>query len=160
MISDALKEMLIAQVGHELAASHHYLASSVYFAGQDLEGWADAFYAQSAEERDHALKIVKFLVDLDISFSVPAIGAASSEFASPAAVIEAALASERKVTAQFQAMAVKCMEVGDFTAFEFIQWFIREQVEEEQLMRRYLAMANSGADMFLLQSQLGDSGHH
>lgn len=155
MISKPLRKLLHEQIGHELGASQAYLAAAVYFARQGLDGWADAFYKQSDEERGHALKIVRFLVDVGADFDFPALPVSKPDFKSALDVVEKSLAWEQGVTKQFHAMADAALANKDYTSFQFVQWFIEEQVEEEALMGKYADMIRSGENLFTLQANLG-----
>ena len=161
MISDRLKRMLNEQVGHELSAQHAYLGMAAYFGLQNHDKWADIFHKQSLEERGHALKIIQFLVDVDAQEELPALPAASVSYGSALDVVKAALAQEQKVTAQFQAMAKAAIEESDFTSFQFLQWFIEEQVEEEATMSKYISLLSSEKDEFraeMIVSELEEHG--
>lgn len=154
MISDKLRKALHAQVGNELAASHQYLAVAVYFANLSLDGWADFFYAQSDEEREHGMKIVKFLVEVDAEFTLPALAEAKPKFKSPLAVLEGCLKQEQAVTQSFKDMAAGALKDGDYVGFQFLQWFIEEQVEEESLFRGLIDLVKSDINLFQAQALL------
>lgn len=138
MVSKRLVTLLEAQVGNELQASNLYLAIAVWFAQQSLDKWAGFFYRQAEEEREHAMKIVRFLVDVGSPFNIPAVGASKANYKDAKAAVSAAMKNEQAVTSQFQAMAEACMKEKDFTTFQFIQWFIEEQVEEEATIQKLL----------------------
>ena len=161
MISNRLKQMLNEQVGHELSAQHAYLGMAAYFGLQNHDKWAAIFYEQAMEERGHALKIIKFLVDVDAQQELPALPAASVSYGSALEVVKAALKQEQQVSAQFQAMAKAALEESDFTSFQFLQWFIEEQVEEEAKMEKYIALLSSEKDEFraeMIVSELEEHG--
>lgn len=148
MIADQPLKLLIAQVGNEFGAHQVYLGISIYFTRQSLNGWAKLFHDQSVEEAQHGSKIIEFLVDNDIAFSLPAVPGAPTEYASARAAIEVAQASERKVTAQFEALANAAREAQDNRTLQFLQWFIEEQVEEERTMAALLDLVDSGMNLF------------
>ncbi|NUL81337.1 MAG: ferritin [Armatimonadetes bacterium] len=156
MISKQLAAMLEEQIGWELKASNHYLATAAYFASNDLDGWAKAFYAQSEEEREHALKIVKFLIDTSTPFNIPAVSAAETRFESALEACQKALTSEQAVTAQFKRMAQVALSEGDYVGFQFLQWFLDEQVEEEALMGKYISLIESGINLFQAEEFLSE----
>lgn len=155
MISSKLAQKLKEQIGHELGAHQQYLAIGSYFAQQNLDKWAALFYAQAAEEKEHAMKIVGFLTDVGEVVHFPAIAAASTEFKSPADAISQALKWERTVTEQFQAMAKIALAEDDYVGFQFLQWFLEEQVEEVSSMERYLALVESGINLFQAEALIG-----
>lgn len=156
MVSQRLADLLIAQIQHELTAHQHYMAISLYFDRQSLKGWAKLFREQAMEEAQHADRIMRFLTDVDIPFDLPALPGASTRFESARAAIESALASEKRVTSQFEHMATVATEEKDFTGFRFLQWFLEEQVEEEDKMRSLLDLVDSGINLFQAQDHLED----
>jgi ferritin len=166
MISNRLKQMLNEQVGHELSAQHAYLGMAAYFGLRNHDKWASIFHEQALEERVHALKIIQFLVDVGAQEELPALPAATVSCGSALDVVKAALNQEQQVSAQFQAMAKAAIEESDFTAFQFLQWFIEEQVEEEAKMEKFVALLSSEKDEFraeMIVSELeehgGEGGH-
>ncbi len=158
MISGQLAQKLKEQIGHELGAHQQYLAIGTYFAQQSLDKWAALFYQQATEEKEHAMKIVRFLVDVGEVFDFPALPAASTGFQSAAEAIAKALEWERNVTAQFQDMAKIALAEGDFVGFQFLQWFLEEQVEEVSSMEKYLALVESGINLFQAEALLEEEG--
>ncbi len=148
MISKKLGRLLIEQVGHELRAHQSYAAISIWFDRQSLKRWAKLWHDQSVEEAGHASKIMEFLIDNDVDFDLPALKASSTRFASAAAAVEQAIANERAVTKQFDEMAAAATAEGDHRAFQFLQWFIEEQVEEERKAQGLLDLVNSGINLY------------
>jgi len=158
MVHPTLVEKLREQVGHELSASHQYMAVATYFANLSLDGWAQLFFEQSDEERGHARKIIDFLHDAGHTARYDQISAASVTYDSALEVLETCLSWEKLVTKQFQDMAKLCMNEGDFTTFQFIQWFISEQVEEERKLQDLIALVSSGINLFHAQALLPKEG--
>jgi bacterioferritin B len=156
MISDRVSKLLVAQVASELGAHQAYLGISLYFGRQSLARWAELFRDQSVEEAQHASKIIAFLVDNEVDFDLPGLPAATTHYESATAAVQAALASEVKVTGQFDAMATAAAQAGDHRSQQFLQWFIDEQVEEERTMRALLDLLASGINLFQAQSVLDE----
>ena len=148
MISEPLAKLLVEQIGHELGAHQRYLGISLWFQRQSLNRWAKIFRDQAIEEAGHAEKIMSFLIDNDVRFELPALKAATTRYRTAKAAVETALESEIKVTAQFEAMAGAARDAGDHRGFQFLQWFIDEQVEEERTMRSLLDLVDSGINLF------------
>lgn len=159
MISKKLSQMLIKQIGDELFASHYYLGISAYFASESLDKWAEFFKAQSEEERGHAMRIINFLIDVGIDFTLPAVGEAKAKFPSAESAVESALKHEQKVTKSFQTMAQVAMQEKDFSGFQFLQWFLEEQVEEEALMQKCLDVLRGVRNPFEAQEFLPEREH-
>jgi ferritin len=157
MLSDQLRRLLIEQVGHELGAHQKYLGISIYFERQSLSKWAKVFRAQSIEEAGHAEKILAFLVDNEVDFDLPALKSATTHYGSAGEAVQAALDSELSVTAQFDALARAARESDDHRSFQFLQWFIDEQVEEERTMRGLLDLIGSGINLFQAEPLLPDA---
>ncbi|MGH8103615.1 MAG: ferritin [bacterium] len=158
MITKKLVALLEAQIGHELHASHYYLGIAAYFADKNLDKWAGFFYRQSAEERVHALKIVKFLIDVEATFRIPAVAECATNYKSAVDAAKAALASEQRVTKQFHAMADAALAEKDYTSFQFVQWFIGEQVEEEATMQKLVDVFETGIDLLESEEHVPTTG--
>lgn len=140
--------MLTDQIQSELTAHQNYMGISLWFTKQALHGWAGLFRNQAMEEAQHAMKIMNFLTDAGIEFDLPALPSASTRYESALAAVEAAQASENRVSTEFRAMAKAAIEEQDFTAFQFLQWFIEEQVEEESKMGDLRDLVTSGINLF------------
>jgi ferritin len=139
-------EQLNAQIGNELAAHNQYLACAVYYDVLTMPRMAAFFYAQALEERGHAMMMVQYLVDTDAEVVIPAVEAPISAFADLVAPVELALAQERRVTEQINGLLRIAREEGDFASEQFMQWFIKEQVEEVATMSDLLAVASRNRD--------------
>jgi ferritin len=154
MISEPMIKLLVTQVGHELGAHQAYVGIALHFERQSLKGWAKLFRDQAVEEAGHAERIMSFLIDNEVDFDLPALAGATTHYGSAREAVEAALASEVRVTADFDAMARTAQQEGDHRTFQFLQWFIEEQVEEERTMRALLDLIDSGINLFQAQAQL------
>jgi len=148
MINKNVAELLNAQIGHELGASQQYLAIASYFASQGLDAWGDFFFKQSDEERSHALKISRSLGAPGTPFDFPALPSHQPHFDSALEVVEKSLSWEQEVTRSFHKMAEVALAEKDFTSFQFLQWFIEEQVEEEASIGRLVDLIRSGINLF------------
>jgi ferritin len=133
-------ERLNEQVGHELAAHNQYLACAIHYDALTMPQMAAYFYAQAMEERSHALMMVRYLLDTDSQVAIPAVEAPVSSFADVVAPVELALEQEKRVTAQVNELLVIAREETDFASEQFLQWFIKEQVEETASMSDLLAV--------------------
>jgi len=156
MISEQASKLLVAQVAHELNAHQMYMGISLYFERQSLKGWAKLFHDQAVEEAGHGGKIMAFLIDNEVDFPLPAVRGAPTTYASARAAVEAALASEQKVTGLFETLVNTCRDVQDNRSLQFLWWFVEEQVEEERTARALLDLIDSGINLFQAESMLGD----
>ena len=139
-------EQLNAQIGHELAAHNQYLACAVHYDALTMPQMAAFFYAQALEERDHALMMVQYLLDTDADVAIPGVEAPVTGFADVVAPVRLALEQERRVSEQINALLRVAREEGDFASEQFMQWFIKEQVEEVATMSDLLAVVTRNVD--------------
>jgi len=133
-------EQLNTQIGNELAAHNQYLSCAVYYDAATMPQMAAFFYRQALEERSHAMMMVQYLLDTDSEVVVPGVEAPVSAFASISAPVELALAQERRVTEQINALLRTARDESDFASEQFMQWFIKEQVEEMATMSDLLTV--------------------
>jgi bacterioferritin B len=138
--------LLNEQIAHEFAASQQYVAIAVYYDGDALPQLADHFYRQSLEERNHAMMIVQYLMDADLPVSIPGIPGVRTDFQNITEPFALALDQERRVSAQIAALAAAAREDGDFMGEQFMQWFLKEQVEEVASMSTLLRVVERAAD--------------
>lgn len=152
------------QIADEFAAEHQYLACAVYYDSEALHELARFFYRQALEERGHALMMVQFLLDTGQQVALAGVGAPRSGFADLVEPIALALEQERRVSEQINALAAVAREAGDYTSEQFIQWFIREQIEEVATMSTLLRVAQRSAadpsaiEDFLARERPGEQG--
>lgn len=157
-LSPQTEALFIAQVSHELAASHSYLGMASYMDAQDLPGFANWFRVQSAEENMHAMKLYDFLVACGAKVTLEALPQPRIEFQSPKAVFEAGLAQEQAVTEQIKAMYRSATDEGDFVAHPLLHWFLAEQVEEEDSFETAITRieaAQTRFDLLVLDDEMG-----
>ncbi len=133
-------QQLNAQIGNELAAHNQYLACAVYFDAQTMPQMAAFFYGQALEEREHAMMMVRYLLDTDADVVIPGVEAPVPTFDDVIAPVALALAQERRVTEQINTLLRIAREENDFASEQFMQWFIKEQVEEVATMSDLLAV--------------------
>ena len=133
-------DQLNVQIGNELAAHNQYLACAIYFDALTMPQMATFFYEQALEERGHAMMMVQYLLDTDMDVVIPGVQAPRSDFADVVAPVELALDQERRVTEQINSLVRIAREENDFSSEQFMQWFIKEQVEEVATMSDLLAV--------------------
>jgi ferritin len=139
-------EQLNNQIGNELAAHNQYLACAVYYDALTMPRMAAFFYGQALEERDHALMMVQYLLDTDADVSIPGADAPQTSFDSVVAPVALALDQEKRVTEQINGLLRIAREESDFASEQFLQWFIKEQVEEVATMTDLLAVVTRNQD--------------
>ena len=150
LISKALVKAFNQQIGHEFGASMQYLSIAGHFHQRQLKLLAKLFFDQAEEEKQHAMKFVKYVLDTKGSLQVPAIPAPTATFASAEAAVEAALKWEHEVTDQIKGLMDLAVKETDYLASNFLQWFIDEQLEEVVKMDRLLSVIRQSGEKNLL----------
>jgi ferritin len=147
--------LLADQVGNEFSASQQYIAVGAWFEQQTLPELAGFFYQQAVEERNHAMMLLKFQMDTDRKAELPGIAQPKSDFANAKEPVELALAQEKRVTEQITALANAARAESDFQAEQFMQWFLKEQVEEVSSMNDLLKIIDhAGSNVLLVEDYL------
>ncbi len=146
MAATRFVERLNEQIAYEFAASQQYIANAVHYDAETLPRLAAFFYAQALEERNHAMMMVQYLLDADAAVTIPGVAAPESGFADVVAPVALALEQERRVSDQIAALVGIAREEGDFQSEQFMQWFLKEQVEEVASMTTLLRVVERSAD--------------
>jgi ferritin len=139
-------ECLNEQIAYEFAASQQYIANAVYYDSETLPRLAAFFYAQSVEERNHAMMMVQYLLDADAPVSIPGVEGPETDFDDVVAPVALALEQERRVSDQIAGLAGVAREESDFLSEQFVGWFLKEQVEEVATMSSLLAVVQRSAE--------------
>lgn len=151
--SSKFHALLQDQIRNEFNAEHQYVAIALWFDHADLPVLAKYFYKQAVEERNHALMIAQYLLDQDFIVEVANVDPAKSQFENAREPIALALTQEQAVTEQIVALAKTAREEGDYQGEQFMQWFLKEQVEEVATMKTLLTVAErASANMFDLEN--------
>ena len=152
------------QIANEFAAHQQYVACAVYYEAETLPQLAGFFYRQALEERGHAMMMIQYLLDTGAEVITPGITAPRVTFADVVEPVALALAQEREVSEQINALAATARDERDFAAEQFVQWFIAEQIEEVATMSDLLAVAERSRDRvaeiedFLARERPGEDG--
>lgn len=147
-LSDTMREALNDQVKWELWSGYYYLSMATYFYEKNLPGFAKYWTAHAAEEQEHAMLIFKHIVERGGRVVLQTIEQPQTEWNSPLHVAEEVVEHERKVTGMINNLVTMAKSENDSATDVFLQWFIDEQVEEEE-----------GAEKVYNQIKLaGDSG--
>lgn len=150
LVSAKIVEAFNAQIGHELGASHQYLAIASYFDNEDLSELAAFFFRQADEEREHAMKFVRFLLEADGKVSIPAISAPKSDFETAEEAVQASLDWEKEVTQQIYDLMGLSQVENNYIAQRFLDWFVTEQLEEVSSMSTLLGIVKRAGEGNLL----------
>ncbi len=159
MISEQMSERLTKQMQMEFQAFFKYLAISAYCESASLIGFANWFAEQSEEERGHAMKIYRYLLDQDKPVKLLPLEEPKYDFGSLEDAVAAALSNEEAVTKAINEIAAFCVQQNDYATYFFLQWFVTEQVEEESTVRTMLdrvrMVKNSGDGLLALDREFG-----
>ncbi|WP_424183712.1 ferritin [Actinokineospora sp. G85] len=148
-------DLLQTQIRNEFSASQQYIALAVWFDGQDLPQLAKHFYKQSLEERNHAMMLTQYLLDNDVTPHVTGVDEPRNDFNNAIEPVELALAQERAVTDQIVTLAKTARDEDDYLGEQFVQWFLKEQVEEVSSMTTLLnVMKRSNGNLFDVENFL------
>ena len=150
LASDKLIEAFNQQIGNEMGASLQYIAIASFFDAETLPQLARFFYRQSAEEREHAMRFVKFINDVGGKVEIPALPAPESDFASAEEAVSRAVAWEEDVTRQIYDLVEIAKADKNYVGVRFLDWFVEEQLEEVTTMNDLLAVIRrAGPDRLL-----------
>jgi ferritin len=141
MPAESFVDALNDQVANEFAASHQYVAIAAHYESQTLPQLAGFFYRQAVEERDHAMMMIKYLLDTDAPVRLREVAAPNSGFGDHIEPIRLALDQEKQVSDQIGELFSTARDAGDFLSEQFVQWFLKEQVEEVATMTELLDVA-------------------
>ncbi len=153
MPAAAFVERLNEQIGHEFAAAQQYLAIAVYYDDETLPRLAAFFYAQALEERNHALMMVQYLLDAGEPAPLPGVAEPHNGFLDVVAPVALALEQEKRVTDQINGLTAVARDHGDYSSEQFMQWFIKEQIEEVASMNDLLKVVQRAKDNPLLAEE-------
>lgn len=153
LISKKINQSINRQIGNEFGASLQYVAIANYFAGEGLIELAGFFYRQSEEEREHALKFNKFILDSGGAVEIPAIAAPKNAFKTAVEAVQLSLTWENEVTGQINELYALATQEKDYVTQNFLSWFLKEQLEEVSTMDTLLKVARRAGENLLLVEQ-------
>lgn len=158
MISKRLEEAINAQINAEMWSAYLYLSMSAYCHEAGLPGMANWFEVQFKEEQDHAQIFFNYLVSRGGRVTLKAIDAVETEWESPLAAFENTYAHEQKVTALINNIMSIAVEEKDYAAQSRLQWFVDEQVEEEEtaqtMIQKLRLIGDNGYGLYNLDNEL------
>jgi ferritin len=159
MLSKTMQDAFSGHIKAEFESAYLYLSMALYFEGQSLPGFAQWMRVQNKEEQTHAMKMLDFVVDRGGKVALSAIDKPDSDFKSVTDVFERTVAHEQKVTGLINSLYALAAKENDYASMEMLQWFIKEQVEEEKnvtLILDQLKMAgDKGSSLVMLDHRIG-----
>jgi ferritin len=158
MISKPLEAAFNAQINAEMWSAYLYLSMSTYCQDAGFPGIANWFAIQFKEEQDHAMILLNYLQSRDGRVLLAPIDAVETEWASPLAAFEATLKHEQKVTSLINNLMALAVEEKDFALQTRLNWFVEEQVEEEEnardLIQKFRLVGDNGYGLYQLDQEL------
>ncbi len=159
MISKKMQDALNGQVVAEFYSAYLYLSMSAYLESVDLKGFANWMRVQYQEEVSHAEKIFDHVIERDGRAVVKAWEAPPAEWKSALDVFETAYKHEQKVTGLINGLVDQALAEKDHATYNFLQWFVNEQVEEEAsvktIVQQLKLLGDSRAGLFQIDRELG-----
>lgn len=153
LISPELTQTINQQIGNEFGASMQYISIANYFEQQSLKLLAKLFFGQAAEEHEHAMKLVHYIIETGGELRIPAVAAPKHTFSSAEEAVEAALNWEKEVTRQINALMAQAIAEKDYLAQSFLRWFVDEQLEEINKMSDLLNVVRRAGEKNLLMTE-------
>lgn len=150
LASQKIVDAFNVQIGNELGASHQYIAIASYFDHENLDQLSQFFFRQADEERQHAMKFVRFVLDVGGKVEIPAVPAPTSTFATAREAVAAAHDWEREVTEQIYTLVELSQAERNHITTRFLDWFVGEQLEEVTLMGTLLGVVERAGEDNLL----------
>lgn len=159
MLDPKVKELLNKQINAEFYSAYLYMMIANYYKDEELNGFYNWYMVQTQEERDHAMLMVQFLQINGESVELEAIEKPVADLTDHMAPLKVALEHEEYVTSLINNIYAVAHEVKDFRTMQFLDWFIKEQVEEEDnansLIKKMELFGTDGRGLYMLDQELG-----
>lgn len=158
MLNEKIAELLNQQINKEFYSAYLYLDFSNYFYDAGLDGFGNWYKIQAQEERDHAMLILRYMQMNGMKVTLDAIEKPSLELTSNLCVLEAGYSHEQYVTGLINTIYAAAHDVNDFRTTQFLDWFIKEQGEEEEnadnLIKKYKLFGEDPRSLYMLDNEL------
>ena len=154
-----VSKLINEQINKEFYSAYLYLDFSNYFEARGLDGFANWYKIQAQEERDHAMLFYQYLHNNNEAVILDAIAKPDKELDSDMTVLKAGLEHELYVTSLINDIYAAAYEVKDFRTMQFLDWFVKEQGEEEtnanDLISKMELFGSDPKSLYMLNSELG-----
>lgn len=158
MLNDKIAKLVNEQVNKELYSAYLYLDFANYYADAGLDGFAHWYEIQAQEECDHALMMRRYLIDNGIKVTFDAIAKPDKKFDGALAPLKAGLEHEQYVTSLINNIYSEAFAIKDFKTMQFLDWFIKEQGEEEKnaedLLKKMEIFGKDSKGLYALNQEL------
>ena len=156
-MNEKIAYLLNQQINKEFYSAYLYLDMANYYDENDLDGFSNYYFIQAQEERDHALLFMKYMQNNGLKVILEAIDKPDKVFASPLDPLVIAAEHERYVTALINAIYHECHEARDYRTMKFLDWFVDEQMEEEDnadsMVNRYKLFGSDPKGLYSLDQE-------
>jgi len=158
MLDAKVKELLNDQINKELYSAYLYLDISNHYDDLNLDGFANWYMIQAQEERDHAMLIYQYLHNNDVKVELGAIAKPDKKLEGKSQPLDVTLEHEQYVTSLINAIYEAAFNVKDFRTMQFLDWFVKEQCEEEKNSRDMIAkmelFGDDARSLYMLNQEL------
>ena len=158
IMTKKMEEALNAQINAELWSAYLYLSMAANFHAAGLDGIANWFDVQFKEEQDHAAILYNYMLSRDGRVILKPIDAVKADWATPLEAFEDTLEHEKKVTAMINSIYAIALDENDYATQNRMQWFIDEQVEEEESARKLIdtfrLIKDNGYALYMIDKEL------
>ena len=158
MLAQEVIQLLNDQVTKEFYSAYLYMDMANYYSEQSLEGFENWFYVQAQEERDHALLFRQYILNNEASVKFNAIDAPNQSYTSFRDPLILAYKHEQSVTASINNIYEAAYQKRDFRTMQFLDWFIKEQGEEEKSaddnVKKYDLFASDPKGLYMLDNEM------
>jgi ferritin len=159
MMNKKVEQAINDQINFELYSAYTYLSMAAYFENQNLPGFANWMRVQFEEEQFHAMKMFNFINERGGRVILTKIDGPSTDWANIVGVFEETLAHEQTVTQRINNLVNLAMDERDHASYNFLQWYIDEQVEEEAnvegILNQLKMLDGKGHGILMLDRELG-----
>ncbi|MBQ8642661.1 MAG: ferritin [Clostridia bacterium] len=159
MLNAKVHELLNAQINKEFYSAYLYLEISNYFEDRSLDGFANWYMVQAQEERDHAMLFYQYLQNNDAKVTLEAIAKPDVQIEADMDALQASLKHEIYVTSLINDIYAEAYAVKDFRTMQFLDWFVKEQGEEEKnatdLIDKMKLFGSDPKSLYMLNQELG-----
>ena len=153
-----VQDLLMQQVNKEFYSAYLYLDMANYYIDNDLDGFGNWYTIQAQEERDHAMLFIKYLQNNGVAVKLEAIDKPDKVFESPIDPLLAGLEHEKYVTSLIHDIYDAAYSVKDFRAMQFLDWFVKEQGEEEKnaedMIKKMKLFGDDAKSLYMLNSEM------
>ena len=158
MLNQKIAKLVNEQVNKELYSGYLYLDFANYYADEGLDGFAHWYEVQAQEERDHAMMMRRYLIDNGIRVTFDAIAKPDKKFADLTAPLKAGYEHEQYVTSLINNIYAEAFAQKDFKTMQFLDWFIKEQGEEEKnaedMLKKMELFGHDAKGLYALNQEL------